>query len=267
MRFSITLLVTCLAKTCSAQLTFFNMPNPDMFPQVGYGYAEYDRYQSVRGNENVNADVTRIAYQLTPFVEVGTNLWFNKELPKNPDKIVLSTKWRVWLFQGEKIKLSLSPGSWTSFYFDKNISLKNIGYTFLGLTFNHSEKIYTRLMLGGYGKYWKFNEKLGQKVLTGGVIAGIEQRLTKRLVLVSDYFQGSGEGFGLAAGFVYYAAENGKNLPLYFAFQRDNDSRKNDLIIAQIGYFFRAIRRSAKKSFDFSRASQKIRAQRSSNKL
>jgi hypothetical protein len=118
--------------------------------------------------------------------------------------------------------------------------------------------------MGSIGSIMK---NLGQKVLTGGIIAGIEQRLTKRLVLVSDYFQGSGEGFGLAAGFVYYAAENGKNLPLYFAFQRDNDSRKNDLIIAQVGYFFRAIRRGAKKSFDFSKASQKIRAQRSSNKL
>jgi hypothetical protein len=149
------LLFFLVAKNSIAQLSFFNMPNPDMFPDVGYAYAEYDRYQTFSGNTNVNADVTRIAYQLTPFVEVGTNLWFNKELPKSPDKIVLSTKWRVWLHQGEKVKLSLSPGTWTSFYFDKNISVKNLGYTFLGFTYYHSETIYSRLMLGGYGKYWK----------------------------------------------------------------------------------------------------------------
>jgi hypothetical protein len=90
-------------------------------------------------------------------------------------------------------------------------------------------------------------EKLGQKTFTSGVIAGVEQRLTKKLVFVADYFQGSGEGFGLAAGFVFYASENGKNLPLYLAIQRDNDSRKNDLIIAQVGYFFRAIKRKSSK--------------------
>ena len=46
--------------------------------------------------------------------------------------------------------------------------------------------------------------------------------------------------FGLAAGIVYYAAEKGHNLPLYLAYQWDNDSRENDLILFQIGYFFRA---------------------------
>lgn len=246
MKYIVCFILICFAQRLSAQLTFFNMPNPDMFPDVGYAYAEYDRYQSVKDNKAVNADVTRIAYQLTPFVEVGTNLWFNKELSNNPDKIVLSTKWRVWLHRDSKIKICLSPGSWSSFYFDGDIPVKNIVYSFIGLHFSHSEVIYTRLMLGGYGKHWKHAESLGQKEFTKGIIAGIEQRLSKKLVLVSDYFQGSGEGFGLAFGFVFYALNDGQNLPLYLAYQKDNDSSENDLVIAQIGYFFRATKKRSK---------------------
>jgi hypothetical protein len=64
--------------------------------------------------------------------------------------------------------------------------------------------------------------------------------LTITLNLLWIISRGSGEGFGLAAGIVYYAAEKGHNLPLYLAYQWDNDSRENDLILFQIGYFFRA---------------------------
>jgi hypothetical protein len=55
---------------------------------------------------------------------------------------------------------------------------------------------------------------------------------------VADYFQGSGEGFGLATGFVYYALNKGSNQPVYVAYQFDNDSRDNDLLILEIGYTF-----------------------------
>jgi hypothetical protein len=211
-----------------------------MFPDVGYSYAEYDLYQSLKGNNAVNASVFRMAVQPTKFLEVGANLWFNQELSSNPDKIVISTKWRVWIYQSEKIKLSLSPGSWSSIYFNE-YSVKNLGYCFAGLTINHSKYIYTRFMLGGYGKYWKSGpEAIGQEEFTSGLIAGLEQRLTKELVFVTDYFQGSGEGFGLATGFVCYLLKGGTNLPIYAAYQFDNDSRENDLVILQLGYFFRA---------------------------
>ena len=240
------LLIFISVNTAQAQLTFFNMPNHDMFQDVGYSYAEYDVYQSVKNNNAVNAQVFRIMVQPLKFMEMGTNIWFNKELPSNPDKIVLSTKWRVWLYKNEKVKLSLVPGSWTSFYFDKNIPIKNIGYAFLGFSVKHTEDIYTRLMFGAYGKYWKHAADLGQDKFTSGFIAGLEQRLSKKLVFVTDYFQGSGEGFGLATGFVFYAMNKGTNLPLYLAYQFDNDSRKNDLMIGQIGYFFRAFKKKEK---------------------
>lgn len=222
-----------------SQLSFFNMPNPDMFPDVGYSYVEYDIYQTINDNKVVNANVIRGMIQPAKFCEIGANLWFNKELSTNPDKIVLSTKWRVWLYKNEKLKLSMVPGSWSSFYFDNDVPLKNIVYDFLGLSIQHSQTIYTRLMIGGYGKYWKYAETLQQNKFTSGMIAGLEQRLSRQLVFVTDYFQGSGEGFGLATGFVFYALNKGTNLPLYAAYQFDNDNRENDLIIVQLGYFFR----------------------------
>lgn len=227
----------------SAQLSFFNMPNPDMFPDVGYSYVEFDQYASLKGNANVNASVFRAMLQPLPYLEVGSNLWFNRELSSNPDKLVISTKWRLWLKKNERIKLSLSPGSWSSFYFQRDIAVKNIVYTFAGLSVNHSDVIYTRLMLGGYGKHWKEAPDLGQKEIQGGLMAGLEQRLSKKLVFVTDYFQGSGEGFGLATGLVFYLLNNGNNLPVYLAYQFDNDGRQNDLIVFEIGYFFRVYER------------------------
>jgi hypothetical protein len=219
-----------------AQISFFNMPNPDMLPAVGYSYAEYDQYLSLQGNRTVNASVARISFQTTTFLEVGANFWFNADAPADPNRVVVATKWRVWLYQGDKVKLSMSPGSWTSLYFQRpEINpMKNIVYDFLGLTLNHTETIYTRLMLGGYGKFQRNRDN------QFGLIAGVEQRLSKSLVFVTDYFSGSGEGYGLAPGFVWYALDNGTNLPLYFAYQFDNDSRKNDLFLFEIGYMFRA---------------------------
>jgi hypothetical protein len=221
-----------------AQISFFNMPNPDMLPANGYAYAEYDRYQSLRGNSAVNANVFRLSVQATPFLEVGSNLWFNEENTADPDKLVLATKWRIWLFKNDKIKLSLSPGSWSSVYLHDNVPVKNLVYTFLGFSIQHNENIYTRVMLGGYGKHWQYSEEIGLETFTSGLIAGAEQRLSKKLVFVTDYFQGSGEGFGLATGFVFYALKDGQNLPIYLAYQFDNDSRDNDLLIFEIGYTF-----------------------------
>lgn len=215
------------------QISFFNMPNPDMLPDVGYSYTELDIYRSLRGNETVNATVTRISVQATRFLEVGTNVWFNADHPRDPNRIVLATKWKINLVQNEKIKLSLSPGSWTSFHFDKETPVKNLIYTFVGLNHMEGANAYTRLMLGGYTKYF------GSKPVQYGMIAGIEHRFTRKFVFVTDYFQGSGEGFGLATGFVFYAMGKGSNLPLYFAYQFDNDSRANDLLLLEVGYFFR----------------------------
>ncbi len=226
----------CVMQSNFAQVSFFNMPNPDMLPAVGYSYIEYDQYQSLKGTDAVNAYVARMSVQATPFLEVGANLWMSKEVPANPDKVVLATKWRMWLYQSEKFKVSMSPGNWSSVYFDKNKSMKHIVYDFVGFTMQHTETIYTRVMAGGYGKYWKDNP--GKK-FTNGFLAGFEQRLSKKLVFVTDYFQGSGEGFGLAPGFVYYAMDNGNNLPIYLAYQIDNDTRKNDLILFEIGYTFK----------------------------
>ncbi len=215
------------------QISFFNMPNPDMLPEVGYAYAELDVYRSLKGNDPVNATVTRLSVQATPFLEVGTNFWFNPDHPQDPNRVVLATKWKINLMNQNTIALSLSPGSWSSIYFDKETPMKHILYTFLG--FNHEEgpKSYTRFMLGGYTKFW------GDNPVQYGLIAGFEHRFSDKLEFVTDYFQGSGEGFGLATGIVFYAAENGHNLPLYFAYQFDNDSRANDVFLFEVGWLFR----------------------------
>lgn len=215
------------------QLSFFNMPNPDMLPAVGDAYGELDRYQSLKGNDAVNATVARLSVQATPFLEVGTNFWFNPDHPQDPNRVVLATKWKINLLHKKTITLSLSPGSWSSIYFDKETPMKNLVYAFIG--FNHEEgpKSYTRLMLGGYTKYF------GDNPVQYGLIAGFEHRFSDKLEFVTDYFQGTGEGFGLATGIVFYAADNGHNLPLYFAYQFDNEGRQNDVFLFQVGWFFR----------------------------
>lgn len=223
-----------------AQVSFFNMPNPDMLPAVGYAYVEFDQYQSLKGTDAVNASVPRISVQTLPVLELGANFWFSKETPKTLDKLVLAHKWRIWLYQSDKYKLSMSPGGWHSIYMDGGIAPKHLLYDFFGLTIKHSDVIYTRIMAGGYVKLWKDAPTRIQngKKTSFGPLAGVEQRISKSLVFVTDYFQGSGEGYGLAPGFVWYALDDGNNLPLYLAYQFDNDSRDNDLLLFEVGYTF-----------------------------
>ena len=215
------------------QISFFNMPNPDMLSNVGAAYVEYDRYQSLKQTESVNASVIRFSFQTTKFLEVGLNTWFNADHPDDPNRVVLATKWKVNLYQRGNVLITMSPGNWSSIYLTENTPMKNIIYNFFGFTHQEGTKAYTRLMLGGYGKY------VGNSS-TYGLMAGFEHRFNDKMEFVADYFQGSGEGFGLALGIVYYAMDNGHNLPLYFAYQFDNDSRANDLVLFQIGYFFNA---------------------------
>ena len=215
------------------QISFFNMPNPDMLPAVGYAYAEYDLYQTLKNETTVNAHVPRLSVQATPYLEVGANVWFNADQPQDPNRIVLATKWRTWLYKTDRVSLSMSPGSWTSFYFTKDTPMKNILYDFFGLTINHNKTIYTRFMVGGYGKFVKSSPN------QYGLIAGFEQRCSRKLVFVTDYFSGTGEGYGLATGFAFYALEGGKNLPIYLAYQFDNDTTQNDLLLFELGYFLR----------------------------
>ena len=86
------LLLALFPLASRGQISFFNMPNPDMLPDVGYAYAELDVYRSLKGNESVNATVTRLSVQATPFLEVGTNFWFNPDHPQDPNRVVLATK-------------------------------------------------------------------------------------------------------------------------------------------------------------------------------
>jgi len=228
------LVVICLSNAPTfGQISFFNMPNPDMLPAVGYSYLEYDRYQSFKGMDSVNASVYRMSVQATKFLELGANIWQNADHPGDPNRAVLATKWRIWMHQSDKLDISMSPGSWTSIYLSEDQPVKNIFYDFVGMNFKHTQTIYTRVMVGGYGKYQK-----GQ-TSTYGMIAGLEQRLSKELVFVTDYFQGTGEGYGLAPGFVFYALDEGKNLPIYLAYQFDNESRDYDLILFEIGYLLK----------------------------
>jgi hypothetical protein len=221
------------------QISFFNMPNPDMLPDIGYAYVEYDRYQSLKGTDAVNASVFRFSTQVTPFLEVGANTWFNSDNPQDPNRIVIATKWKMKLFQKGHFNMTMSPGNWSSVYFN-GTSMKNIVYNFVGLNHEEGPKSYTRIMFGGYGKHWNAAPEFGQKEMTYGMIAGFEHRFNDYIEFVADYFQGSGEGFGLAMGVVAYPLEKGHNLPIYIAYQFDNDSRENDLLLMQIGYFFRA---------------------------
>lgn len=232
-------LLSLLSITTKAQISFFNMPNPDMLPDVGYAYAEYDRYQSLKGTEAVNASVFRFSTQVTSFLEVGANAWFNSDDPEDPNRIVLATKWKANLFKKGNFTVTMSPGNWTSVYYD-GTSVKNIVYDFIGINHVEGPQAYTRIMFGGYGKHWNAAPEFGQEELSFGMIAGFEHRFTDYIEFVADYFQGSGEGFGLAMGVVGYPLEKGHNLPVYLAYQFDNDSRDNDLILFQIGYFFRA---------------------------
>jgi hypothetical protein len=228
----LTCLIFFLPVIAFGQISFFNMPNPDMLSHPGAAYIEYDRYQSHKGNSAVNATVFRMSFQTTKFLEVGLNTWINSDHPSDPNRVVLATKWRMNLFKKGNITITMSPGNWSSIYFTENTPMKHLIYNFIGLTHQEGPKAYTRLMFGGYGKYIRSFDNS-----TYGFIAGLEHRFNDKIEFVADYFQGSGEGFGLAMGIVYYAMDNGHNLPLYFAYQFDNDSRENDLVLFQIGYF------------------------------
>lgn len=230
----LTFLLFLIPLFSEGQISFFNMPNPDMLGEVGNAYAEYDLYQTLKGNPTVNASVFRLSVQATKFLEVGANAWFNADHPQDPNRIVLATKWKANLYQKGNLSISMSPGSWSSIYFTENTPAKNIIYDFIGITHQEGPQQYTRFMIGVYGKYIGSFESS-----TYGLMAGIEHRVNNHLEIVADYFQGSGEGYGLAPGFVYYALEQGNNLPLYFAYQFDNDSRDNDLLLFEVGYFLR----------------------------
>jgi hypothetical protein len=231
-----TCLLLLLTTTAYAQISFFNMPNPDMLQDVGHAYVEYDRYQSMKGEGSVNASVLRGSVQATKFLELGANGWFNSDNPADPNRIVLATKWKLNLMHKGNLTLTVSPGSWTSVYFNKTPT-KNILYNFVGLNHEEGPKTYTRVMFGGYGKFQDGRQQYG-------MIAGVEHRFNDYIEFVADYFQGSGEGFGLATGIVFYAMDKGHNMPIYFAYQFDNDTRRNDLVLMQVGYFFMAWKRT-----------------------
>lgn len=160
-------------------------------------------------------------------------MWFNDDNPQDPNRVVVSNKFKINLHQKGNLNITMSPGAWSSIYL-KGDPMKNLVYNFIGVNHQEHAKAYTRFMIGGYGKYQSGRPS------AYGMIAGLEHRFNDYIEFVADYFQGSGEGFGLALGTVVYAADKGHNLPVYIAYQFDNDSRRNDLLLLQVGYFFRA---------------------------
>lgn len=175
-----TLLLLLVSLRGFAQISFFNMPNPDMLPDVGYSYVEFDRYQTVKSNNTVNASVFRASFQVTQYLEAGTNWWFNEDNPSDPNRVVLATKWKVNVFNSGKFTMTFHPGSWTSLYFDGETPMKNIVYGFMGLNHVEGPQSYTRLMLGGYGKFIKDVRS------TYGLIGGFEHRFNDHIDQAKD---------------------------------------------------------------------------------
>lgn len=111
-----------------AQISFFNMPNPDMLAHPGAAYIEYDRYQTLKGSESVNTSVVRFSYQTTKFLEVGVNTWFNSDHPGDPNRAVIARNGKPFCTIRVVSPLQCRPVIGAAFTLQKTLQ-RNISFT------------------------------------------------------------------------------------------------------------------------------------------
>jgi len=184
------LAVLCIASAAHSQQTVFNVPSADVMDKK----ATYFEYDAVAGDTSLSlASTPRMVHGMGHGIETGINVTSFNVPTAQSVALVTTAKWKFYdnpahglsLFAGDHVYRPLTQRTY------------RIGnYTYLSFAKTHKN---TRVAAGVYD----FTAKVIDRANRAGIQASIEQAVTPKLSLATDWYSGhTGAGY-VTPGFSY----------------------------------------------------------------
>jgi hypothetical protein len=227
------LLAACLLSVISsakAQSTIFNIPSSDVqAPRKVYLETDFITHFASYSNGGYQTYGQRIVVGLPGNVEVGANVYYTRASSALPITVQPNIKWQF--YQNEKLGVAIAAGALLS----TPVTHRTDGST-TGLVYVVGSKSFfgshaPRLTFGGYQLLGRFEDGTDKS----GVMAAIEQPVTKKFSVLTDWFSGK-NSFGYVTPGVAFTFSPKDDI--YAGYSIGNQGRGNNSLGVYYGHTF-----------------------------
>lgn len=227
---SLTVFMLAVCYDGSAQSTIFNIPSTDIqTAQHYYVEADFTGHLSSFASGGYQSYGPRIVYGVNKRIEVGFNAFYTRTSPAEPTEI--QPNFKIKLYENESKGLAVAAGS-IAF-----IPVTQRGFsTTTAMIYAVASKSFKadhspRITAGSYSLVGSFEPGTTKN----GLVAGIEQPITKRLTFVTDWSSGNNDYGYLVVG---AGITMSKKSLVYVGYNFGNQGRGNNALGIYYGYSF-----------------------------
>ena len=227
------LLVACLLamlSSAAAQSTIFNIPSTDVqAPRQVYFEADFITHFASYSNGGYQTYAPRVVVGLPGNTEVGVNVVYTRTSSPQPIAVQPNFKWKF--YSNEKRGLALAAGVLVSIPVTRRSDGRTTGLVYLVASKSFPGERGPRLTFGGYHLVGRFDDGTDKT----GVLAGLEQPLTKTFTFVTDWFSGNND-FGYVTPGLGITLSPKNNI--YAGYSFGNQGRGNNALGVYYGHTF-----------------------------
>jgi len=227
------LLVAGLLSTLSpaaAQSTLFIAPTSDVQTKKSvYVEADFITHFASYKDGGYQTYGPRVVVGLPKNTEIGVNVFYTRS--GGPEPVTLQPNFKWQFFENERLGVAAAAGFLITIPLTRRHETKATGLFYVVGSKAFSGNYAPRLTFGGYGLVGPFAEGTTRK----GVIAAIEQPVTRKVSFITDWFSGNND-------FGYVTPGVGINFStktsLYTGYSIGNEGRGNNFLSVYYGRTF-----------------------------
>lgn len=227
------LLAACflsIISSAAAQSTIFNIPSSDVqSSRTVYLETNFITHFASYSNGGYQTYGQRVVVGVPGNIEVGTNVYYTRTSSPQPIIVQPNLKWQF--YQNEKLGVAIAAGALLSTPVTHRSDSSTTGLVYVVGSKSFAGAHAPRLTFGGYQLVGRFEDGTDKT----GMLAAIEQPVTKKFSVLTDWFSGK-NSFGYVTPGVAFTFSPKDNI--YAGYSIGNQGRGNNSLGVYYGHTF-----------------------------
>jgi hypothetical protein len=222
--------VLSIISSATAQSTIFNIPSSDVqASRKVYLETDFITHFASYSNGGYQTYGQRIVVGVPGNIEVGANVYYTRASSPQPITVQPNVKWQF--YQNEKLGVAIAAGALLSTPVTHRSDSRTTGLVYVvgSKSFNGAHA--PRLTFGGYQLLGRFEDGTDKT----GVMAAVEQPVTKKFSVLTDWFSGK-NSLGYVTPGVAFTFSPKNNI--YAGYSIGNQGRGNNSLGVYYGHTF-----------------------------
>ena len=216
--------------SAAAQSTIFNIPSSDVqSSRRVYLETDFITHFASYANGGYQIYGQRVVVGVPGNIEVGANVYYTRTSSPQPISVQPNVKWQF--YQNEKLGVAIAAGALLSTPVRHRNDSSTTGLVYVVGSKSFSGSHTPRLTFGGYQLLGRFEDGTDKT----GVMAAVEQPLTKNFSVLTDWFSGK-NSFGYVTPGVGITLSPKNNI--YAGYSIGNHGRGNNSLGVYYGHTF-----------------------------